>query len=124
MPPYLDFTPGASLFLAAFAAAFVAMLAFGLIPAWMVSRRDLIRAMKDGGHQTSAGLARAFRLALVGAQVLGCCALLVVAGAMARGLQRLLVADRGSRSTAWRSPTSRSAAMASPATRHVRIGRT
>jgi predicted permease len=96
MPPYLDFTPGGSLLLAAVAAAFVAMLAFGLIPAWMVSRRDLIRAMKDGGHQTSASLARArFRLVLVGAQVLGCCALLVVAGAMARGLQRLLVADPG-----------------------------
>ena len=96
MPPYLDLSPGGSLFLAAFAAAFVAMLAFGLIPAWMVSRRDLIRAMKDGGHQTSTSLARArFRLVLVGAQVLGCCALLVVAGAMARGLQRLLVADPG-----------------------------
>jgi len=96
MPPYLDFTPGAPLFAAAFGAALVAMLAFGLVPAWMVSRRDLIGAMKDGGHQTSAGLARArFRLGLVAAQVIGCCALLVVAGAMARGLQRLLVADPG-----------------------------
>ena len=96
MPPYVDFTPGVPLFAAAFGSAFVAMLAFGLVPAWMVSRRDLIRAMKDGGHQTSAGLARArFRLGLVAAQVVGCCALLVVAGAMARGLQRLLVADPG-----------------------------
>ena len=98
LPPYLDFRPGAPLLAGAFGAALVAMIAFGLIPAWMVSRRDLIRAMKDGGHQTSTGLARArFRLALVAAQVLGCCALLVVAGAMARGLQRLLVTDQAFR---------------------------
>jgi hypothetical protein len=42
--------------------------------ALMVSRRDLIRGLKDGGQQASAGLARArFRLVLVGAQVVGCC---------------------------------------------------
>jgi predicted permease len=96
LPAYLDFTPDRSLFAAAFGAAAVAMLAFGLIPAWMVSRRDLVRAIKDGGHQASSGLARArFRLALVGAQVIGCCALLVVAGSLARGLQRLLGTSPG-----------------------------
>jgi hypothetical protein len=64
--------------------------------ALMVSRRDLSRGLKDGGQQASAGLARArFRLVLVGAQVVGCCALLVVAGSMGRGLQRLLVVDPG-----------------------------
>jgi hypothetical protein len=78
------------------AGAFIAMLAFGLIPAWMVSRRDLIGAMKDGGHHTSHGLARArFRLALVAVQVVGCCALLIVAGSLVRGLQHLLAADPG-----------------------------
>jgi predicted permease len=96
LPPYLDFTPDWRLFAAAFAIASVATLAFGLIPAWMVTRRDLVRGMKDGGQQMSAGLARArFRLTLVTAQVAGCCALLIVAGAMARSLQHLLVADPG-----------------------------
>lgn len=96
LPPYLDFTPDARLLAAAFAVALVAMLAFGLIPAWMVSRRDLVNAMKDGGQQTSHGLARArFRLALVSVQVVGCCALLIVAGSLVRGLQHLLAADPG-----------------------------
>lgn len=96
LPPYLDFTPDWRLLAAASAVALVAMLAFGLIPAWMVSRRDLINAMKDGGQQTSHGLARArFRLALVAVQVVGCCALLIVAGSLVRGLQRLLAADPG-----------------------------
>jgi predicted permease len=96
LPPYVDLSPDGRLIAVAFAVAFMAMLAFGLIPAWMISRRDFVRAMKDGGHQTSVGLAPArLRLALVGAQVVGCCALLIVAGAMARGLQRLLVTNPG-----------------------------
>jgi hypothetical protein len=84
------------LFAIAFAVAGMAMLAFGLVPAWIVSRRDLVRGIRDGGHQASASLSRArLRLALVSAQVVGCCALLVVAGAMGRGLQRLLVTNPG-----------------------------
>jgi predicted permease len=96
LPPYLDFSPDLRLFAVALAVAFVAMLAFGVVPAWMVSRRDLIRAIRDGGHQASGSLSRArLRLALVGVQVVGCCALLVVAGSMGRGLQRLLLSDPG-----------------------------
>jgi macrolide transport system ATP-binding/permease protein len=96
LPPYLDFTPDGRLFAAAFSVASLAMLTFGLVPAWMVSRRELIGGIRDGGHQASIGLSRArFRVALVGAQVVGCCALLVVAGSMARGLQRLLVTEPG-----------------------------
>ena len=98
LPPYLDFTPDRRLLAAAFGAAFASMLAFGVVPAWMISRRDLIRGIRDGGHQTSTGLARArLRLALVGAQAVGCCALLVVAGSLARGVQQLLAADPGAR---------------------------
>ena len=64
-------------------------IAVGLVPAWMVIRRDLIAAMKDGGHQTSQGLARApVRFLLVGSQVAGCAVLLIVAGLMMRGVQR------------------------------------
>ena len=98
LPPYLDFAPDTSLFAAAFVAAGIATLAVGAVPAWMVGRRDLARAMQDGGQQASTGLARArFRLALVGAQVLGCCALLVVAGAVFGGLRQLLRTDPGFR---------------------------
>ena len=90
LPPYLDFTPDMRTYGVAFATALVGMAAFGILPAWMVGRRDLVSAMKDGGHGASAGLSRArLRLALVGVQVLGCCALLVTAGAIVRGMQRL-----------------------------------
>lgn len=96
LPPYLDFMPDTRLVATAFVFAVLAMVAFGVVPAWMVSRRDLIRGLRDGGQQVSAGLSRArFRLALVGAQILGCCALLIVAGSMTRGLQRLLMSDPG-----------------------------
>jgi predicted permease len=96
LPPYLDFTPDGRLLIVAVGVALLAMVAFGLVPAWMVSRRDLIGSLRDGGHQASAGLSRArFRLALVAAQVLGCCALLVVAGSMARGLERLVLEEPG-----------------------------
>jgi predicted permease len=98
LPPYLDFAPDASLVVSAFVIATFAMLAFGLAPAWIVSRRDLMAAIKDGGQQASSGLARGrFRLALVGAQVLGCCAVLVVAGAVFHGLRHLLQTDPGFR---------------------------
>jgi predicted permease len=98
LPPYLDFTPDASLFAAALMVSAVAMLAFGVAPAWMVSRRDLTHAIKDGGQQASSSLVRArFRLALVGAQVLGCCTLLIVASAIFQGLRHLLQADPGFR---------------------------
>jgi predicted permease len=52
--------------------------------------------MKDGGQQTSGGLERTrLRQTLVAAQVAGSCLLLIVAGLMARSLQRLLRADPG-----------------------------
>lgn len=98
LPPYLDFTPDRSLFVAAFIVSLLAMLAFGVAPAWMVSRRDLTRAIKDGGQDASSSLVRArFRLTLVGAQVLGCCTLLIVAGAIFQGLRQLLETDPGFR---------------------------
>jgi predicted permease len=96
LPTYLDFTPDWRMVTAAVASALLATLASGLIPALMVIRRDLIAAMRDGGHQTSRGLARArFRLVLIGSQVAGCCVLLIVAGLMVRGAQRMLTADAG-----------------------------
>jgi predicted permease len=96
LPRYLSLAPDLRTFAAAAAIALVATVIFGIVPAWMVSRRDLIAIMKEGGYGTSRGLARArFRLILTGAQVAGCCVLLIVAGLMVRGLRSLLVADLG-----------------------------
>jgi predicted permease len=96
LPTYLDLAPDLRTYAAAAAIALLSTVVFGVIPAWMVSRRDLIAVMKEGGYSTSRSLARArFRLMLIGAQVTGCCVLLIVAALMVRGLQRLLVADLG-----------------------------
>ena len=98
IPPYFDFTPDLSLFAAATVVAVIAMLPVGLVPAWMIGRRDLSDVMRDGGQQASAGLAKArFRLGLVGTQVVGCCALLIVAGAIYAGLRDRLHTDPGFR---------------------------
>ena len=59
-------------------------------------RRDLVTGMKDGGHQTSSGIARGrFRLFSIASQVAGCCVLLLVAGMTVRGLQSVLRANFG-----------------------------
>jgi predicted permease len=95
-PRYLSLAPDLRTFTAAAVIALVATVMFGIVPAWMVSRRDLIGVMKEGGYSTSRGLARArFRLLLTVAQVGGCCVLLIVAGLMVRGLRSLLAADLG-----------------------------
>jgi hypothetical protein len=76
--------------------AFGTTLAIGVVPAWLVSRRDLATAIKDGGHQTSAGLARGrFRFLSIASQVTGCCVLLIVAGTTVRGLQNVLRGNFG-----------------------------
>jgi predicted permease len=96
LPGYVDLTPDWRMVLAAGLIASMATLVIGVVPAWMVSRRDLVAAMKDGGHQTSRGLSRGrFRLVLIASQVAGCCILLIVAGSMVRGLQRILGPELG-----------------------------
>jgi len=69
--------------LALFAITTVAILSFALIPAWRICRKDLAGLMKDGGLQSSSSMTRS-RLSqvLVGAQVMGSCVVLVVAGLM------------------------------------------
>jgi len=96
MPSYVDYTPDWRVVAAACAAAILATIAVGLVPSWMISRRDLIASMKDGGHQTSRGLARGrFRLFLIASQAAACCVLLIFAGMVVRGLHRMLTADPG-----------------------------
>jgi predicted permease len=96
LPPFVEFTPDWRVIGAACGIALTATFAIGFVPAWMVSRRDLVSALKDGGHQASSGLARTrFRLFSIGSQVMGCCVLLIVAGATLRGFQRVTAAELG-----------------------------
>jgi predicted permease len=67
----------------------VAMVTVGLLPAWKISRSDLMTAIKDGGYQTSARLSRTrWRHMFLAAQI-GCsCVLLVLTGIILHTLQR------------------------------------
>jgi len=95
LPP-LDFTPDWRALLAGLSIALFSLLLFGLLPALRIARQDLTSSMKDGAQQSSGGLQRTrLQRVLVGTQVAGSCVLLIVAGLMARGLQRLLAADPG-----------------------------
>jgi predicted permease len=96
MPPYVEFGLDWRVAAAACGVAFVAALAIGFVPAWMVSRKDLVSSLKDGGQQASSRLARTrFRLFSIGSQVMGCVVLLIVAGSTLRGFQRVVNADLG-----------------------------
>ena len=96
LPIYIDLTPDWRVVVATCAIAFLVTLAVGAVPAWTVSRRDLVTGMRDGGHRTSSGIARGrFKLFLVASQVAGCCVLLIIAGTMVRGLQSVLSASFG-----------------------------
>ena len=96
LPTYVDLTPDWRVVAATCVTAFLVTLAVGVVPAWIVTRRDLLKGMKDGGHQTSTGIARGrVRLFSIASQVAGCCVLLVVAGTTVRGLQSVLRASFG-----------------------------
>ncbi len=96
LPTYVDLTPDWRVVVATCVIAFLVTLAVGAVPAWIVTRRDLVKGMKDGGHQTSTGIARGrFRLFSIASQVGGCCVLLIVAGTTVRGLQSVLRASFG-----------------------------
>jgi predicted permease len=78
------------------ATALVALAAVSVAPALKIGRRDLALATRDGGERVSQGLhASRLRHWLVGLQVAGSCALLVVAGQTLRGLQQALADERG-----------------------------
>jgi len=78
----------------ALVAALVTGILFGLIPALLASRADLVSALRDGA---ATGPARRSRLqsTLVAAQVAMAIVSLVCAGLFARGLQRARAVDTG-----------------------------
>ena len=96
LPAYLDFSPDRLTALASVALAGASLVVIGVLPAWKVAQQDLTAAIKDGGHNVSRALDRAFmRRVMVAAQVAGSCLLLVVAGMMVRGIQRVAASDLG-----------------------------
>jgi predicted permease len=96
LPPYLDFSIEWRPIVLALALGAIGLIVAGLLPAWKVAQQHLIDAVKDGGHQVSRSLDRAvLRRVMVAAQVAGSCVLLIVAGMMVRGVQRVLTGDVG-----------------------------
>jgi predicted permease len=96
MPPYLDFSIEWRTIVVAIALSSLALLVVGILPAWKVAQQHLIDAIKDGGQHVSRALDRALvRRVMVAAQVAGSCLLLIVAGMMARSVQRVLQTDLG-----------------------------
>ena len=74
----------------------VALLVIGAVPAWKVSRQSLLTSIKDGGHQVSMNLDKAYvRRLLMTAQICGSCLILVLSAMMARTLERALSNDLG-----------------------------
>jgi len=96
LPPYLDLSIEWRVVVVAIALASLSLLVVGVLPAWKVAQQHLIDAIKDGGQDVSRALDRALiRRIMVAAQVAGSCLLLIVAGMMARSLQRVLQTDLG-----------------------------
>jgi predicted permease len=78
------------------ALSIIALFVIGAVPAWKVSRQELMAAIKDGGQQVSITLDKArLRRFLMTAQVCGSCLVLVLAAMMTRTLQRVLSNDLG-----------------------------
>lgn len=88
---------GRALGFAVCASTFTAAL-IGAVPAWLVSRADLIAALGSGGKSTTQGRgARDLRGVLIGVEVATCTVLLIVAGLLGRSLLNLLNLDPGFR---------------------------
>ena len=95
-PPYIDLRIDWHTMAVAMAMASLALIVVGLLPAWKVAQQHLIDGLKDGGQHVSRTLDRALvRRVMMTAQVAGSCLLLIVAGMMARSLQRVLLSDLG-----------------------------
>jgi putative ABC transport system permease protein len=81
---------------AAFAASAISAVAFGLLPAWMASRADVVSTLKQQARGSTAGRGqRLARHGLVVAEVALALALLAVAGVMVRGFGAMLRKDAG-----------------------------
>jgi predicted permease len=81
---------------ASFLVSAVAGIAFGLLPAWLASRQDVVATLKQQSRGSTGGRAQRFaRHGLIVAEVALALALLAVAGVMIRGFDALLRKDAG-----------------------------
>lgn len=92
----IDISPDGRVLAFSLLLAVVSGVAFGLAPALRATRPDLVTIVKDEGANVSVRLARSWlRNGLVVAQVSLCLVLLIPAGLLLRGLQRVLATDPG-----------------------------
>lgn len=86
----------ARVLIATLLAAVLSGLLFGLVPAWMASRGDVVSTLKQQARGSSATRAtHRFRHSLIVAQVASALALLATAAVMLRGFEALLHDDNG-----------------------------
>ena len=92
----LDLAPDARVLGFSLLISLLSGLAFGLAPALRATRADLVTVLKDEGGNVSGRAARSWlRSGLVVAQVALCLVLLIPAGLLLRGLERVLATDPG-----------------------------
>ena len=92
----LQLTMNGPVFVAAFLITLVSGLLFGLVPAWLASRGDMVGALKQQSRgSTSSRETHRLRNSLVVAEVALSLALLSTAGVMIRGFSALLQRNKG-----------------------------
>lgn len=96
LPRSLDLMPDWRTALVCFGGIALAALVVTVPAAWRVGRRDLALAVRDGGDRATSGLDSVrLRSVLTASQLAGCAILLVFAGQLARGLDRLSAGEIG-----------------------------
>src|SRR6185437_9075966 len=94
VPVLLDFAVNWHVFFYACAVALTTGVAVGLVPAWQGSRVAPQAALQAGGRAMTGARTR-LRATLVGAEIAGSMALLIIAGLFVRSLQRAQQVDLG-----------------------------
>jgi putative ABC transport system permease protein len=97
----------------AFAAALLASVFFGLLPALLASRTDVNEALKQGTRGSTSGAHHRVRHALIVVEVALALVLLSGAGFFLRGLDRFLTRDHG-----WRTDSLLTATLSLPASKY------
>ncbi len=92
----LDLPMNGRILFGAFLVSLVTGLLFGLVPAWIASRSDMVATLKQQTRGSTSGSgARFLRHALIVGEVALALALLAVAGVMIRGLGAMLEQPKG-----------------------------